>query len=185
MHLRFGTIGVVFLGLVLAGCSSSLTGDLPAGAPSPLPALPSLPSLGGAKVVGTPTELYTRIARGAVTCWFGASGPLKGSYIYHADATPESKGGGSEITIFGKDTSVSTDPRATKAFQVAIRPTGGTPEIGVENIKVPEPLASRLKQDVGRWAAGEETCGSGAITQGWDARDRTKTSKTASPGKKK
>lgn len=124
----------------------------------------------GAKVVGTPTELYTRIARGSVTCWFGASGPLKGRHIYHADAEPESKGGAAEITIFVKDTTAGPDPKALKAFQIAIKPTGGTPELGVENFKIEEPLATRLKADVARWAAGEEECGQGAITQGWDAR---------------
>ncbi len=40
----------------------------------------------------SPTDVYTRIARGALTCWFGAAGPLKGTHIYHAEAAPASQG---------------------------------------------------------------------------------------------
>ena len=157
--------------LLLAACSGSAAPELPAvGALQ----LPSLPALSGGGIVGTPTELYTRIARGAVTCWFGANGPLKGQHIYHADAEPESKGGAAEITIFVKDASTGTDPRALKAFQIAIRPTGGTPELGVENFKIEEPLASRMRADITRWAADEEGCGQGPVTQGWDAHQLAK-----------
>lgn len=163
----FSFLGLALLCVPLAGCSASLTPEL--GSADDLPKLPSLGSLAADDVVGTPTEVYTRIARGAVSCWFGAGGPLKGNYIYHADALPESKGGGAEITIFGKDSTASPDPRALKAFQIVIKPTGGTPELGVENFKVPEPLATRLKGDVGRWAAAEEGCGEGPVTKGWDA----------------
>jgi hypothetical protein len=152
------------LASLAAGCSSDLTPELPSAA-----SIPALHALTGSPVVGTPTELYTRLAHGAVTCWFGATGPLKGRYIYHADALPESKGGGSQITIFAKDTSMSPDPRALKAYQIAIRPTGGSPELGIENFKMPEPLAKQLDADVRRWAAAEEGCGTGPITEGWHA----------------
>ena len=158
--------------LLCTACSGSGVPELAAS--GAFPQLPDLPSLGSDRIVGTPTELYTRIARGAVTCWFGASGPLKGNYIYHADAEPESKGGASQIIIFGKDTSTSPDPRALKAFQIAIRPTGGTPDLGVENFKVPDPIANRLSADVTRWAAGEEGCGDGPVTAGWGAREPAK-----------
>ena len=157
--------------LLLTGCSGGVAPELPAAGSLQLP---SLPALTGSNVVGTPTELYTRIARGAVTCWFGASGPLKGRHIYHADAEPESKGGAAEITIFVKDTSAGPNPKALKAFQIAIKPTGGTPELGVENFKIEEPLAARLRADVTRWAAAEEGCGQGPVTQGWDARQPSK-----------
>ncbi|MGQ0671966.1 MAG: hypothetical protein ACT4N2_03685 [Hyphomicrobium sp.] len=155
---------------MLAGCAGSGVPELPpVGA---LAAASGLPLISASRVVGTPTEVYTRIARGAVTCWFGATGPLKGDYIYHADAKPDSKGGGADIIIFGKDSSVSPDPRAIKAFQIAIKPTGGAPELGVENFRVPEPLAGRLRDDVTRWGEGEEGCGDGPVTQGWDAEQK-------------
>jgi hypothetical protein len=184
MHLLRTNIAVAAASLLLASCAGTAPELPPA---SPL-SLSSLPALTGTDVTGTPTEVYTRIARGAVTCWFGASGPLKGRYIYHAEAHPESKGGGAEITIFMRDRSAATtesgDPRSLKAFQVGIRPTGGTPEVGVENFKIDEPLATRMKGDVSRWAGTQEGCGERPVTEGWAAQDpkATKAGKAAKAG---
>lgn len=156
--------------MLLAGCSGSstlTTADLPSvGA---LPDLPSLSSFAPKTVVGTPTEVYTRIARGAVTCWFGATGPLKGRHIYHADAQPQSKGGAAEITIFQKDSS-HPDPRALKAYWIGIVPTGEVPRVEVQNFKIEEPLASRMQADVNRWASStNEGCVEAPTIQDWSA----------------
>jgi len=119
-------------------------------------------------VVGTPTEVYTRIARGVLTCWFGASGPLKASYIYHAEAEPQSKGGSSEIKILTRDADAD-DPRALRAYRIVIAPSGGETRVETENVRLPEPLAARLKEDVGRWSGDEAGCGEGPVTAGWTA----------------
>ncbi len=120
-------------------------------------------------VVGTPTEIYTRVARGVLTCWFGADGPLKSQYIYHADAEPASRGGRSEIKIMTRDTTTADDPRALRAYRVLIQPSGNQAKIEVENTRLPEPLAQRLKSDVERWARDEPGCGEGPVTAGWNA----------------
>ncbi len=156
---------------VLAACSGN-------GGPTPL-ALPSvsdlsvaaLPSAGALNpipehVVGTPTEVYTRVARGALTCWFGASGNLKGSYIYHADAEPASKGGRSEIVIFVKDREAG-DQRSLRAFHILISTVENKTKVETENTRIPEPVAGRMKADVARWAADEEGCGEAPVTAGW------------------
>ena len=39
----------------------------------------------------------------------------------------------------------------------------------VENTRLPEPLAARLKSDVERWARDEPGCGEGPVTAGWNA----------------
>ncbi len=136
---------------------------------SGLPTLPSLATFTGAKLpVGSPTEVYTRIARGALTCWFGASGPLKGPYIYHAEAEPPSKGGRAEIVVRTRDLTAA-DPRSLKAFRVAIAAGGEGTQVDIENAKIPEPLATRLTGDVRRWASDTEGCGEGPITAGWTA----------------
>ena len=123
----------------------------------------------GARIpVGSPTEVYTRVARGALTCWFGASGPLKGPYIYHAEADPPSKGGRADIVIRTRDTTAA-DPRSLKAFAVTITPGGDGTHVDVENAKIAEPLAARLTADVHRWAADEEGCGEAPVTAGWGA----------------
>lgn len=122
----------------------------------------------GRPIVGTPTELYTRIARGALTCWFGASGPLKTGFIYHAEAAPPSKGGRSEIVIRVRDKS-SADPRSLRAYRIVIAPGETGPVIEVENVTIPEPLAAQLGDDVRRWAADEEGCSTTPATATWTA----------------
>ena len=127
-------------------------------------------AIGADRVVGTPTEVYTRVARGALTCWFGAAGGLRQSYIYHANAEPPSKGGRSEIIVYARDNGAS-DPRSQKAYEIEIATVDGKTKLDVQNVKMPEPLATRMNADVARWAADEEGCGNGPITAGWSAQE--------------
>lgn len=119
-------------------------------------------------VVGTSTEVYTRIARGVLTCWFGASGPLKASYIYHAEAEPQSRGGSSEIKIMTREAEAD-DPRAVRAYRIAISPSGDQARVETENVRLPEPLAAQLKSDIDRWSRDEAGCGQ--VTAGWTAEE--------------
>ena len=123
---------------------------------------------GGPKPVGTPTEIYTRVARGILTCWFGPNGPLKPDYIYHADANPPSKGGASTIDIRTRD-ATTKDPRSLRAWRVVIEPAPEGPALSVENVKLPNHWADRLGSDVQRWAAAEDGCGEAPVTAGWTA----------------
>jgi hypothetical protein len=142
----------------LAGCA----GDAPS-----LPSVGAAPDLGaikpavapadGPRPVGAPTEIYTRVARGILTCWFGASGPLKPAYIYHADAEPPSKGGGAVIGIHTRDKTV-TDPRSIRAWKLAIIPAPEGTTLEIVNLKLPPAYAEALERDARRWAAGEEGC---------------------------
>jgi hypothetical protein len=136
-------------------------------------------------VVGTPTEVYTRIARGVLTCWFGAAGPLKAGYIYHAEAEPASKGGSSEIKIMTRETAAD-DPRALRAYRIAIAPSGDKTKVEMENVRIPEPLAARLKLDVERWSSDEAGCGEAPVTAGWSAEQvvDTKAAKAKEKNKK-
>ncbi|HKZ95879.1 MAG TPA: hypothetical protein VJ045_02745 [Hyphomicrobiaceae bacterium] len=174
MH-RLRAIAVTLaLGWALAACSSgpgSTSLGLPSAADLTVGALPSLATRSSepSRVTGSPIELYTRIARGAVTCWFGSSGPLKGTYVYHAEADPPSKGGRAEIVIHTKDPAVE-DPRSLRAFHVAITPDSDAARLEVENHTIAEPLATRMKGDVSRWAAKEEGCGTQPMTTGWSPR---------------
>lgn len=167
------------LAVLLAGCTGgpSPLMSLPqpgsgttSATPSPLLSAPSLAALlpQGDSATGTPTEVYTRIARGVLTCWFGAKGPLKATHIYHAEAEPASKGGKSEIEIFQKDPAAQ-DPRSLRAYRITILPSGSAAKVETENIKVAEPLASRLNADVMRWSSAEGGCGDGPVTGGWSA----------------
>lgn len=138
----------------------------------------------GQEVVGTPTELYTRIARGALTCWFGAAGPLKSGFIYHAEAAPPSKGGRSEIAIRVRD-KTAADPRSLRAYRVVMAPGETGSVIEVENVTIPEPLATQLGDDVRRWAADQEGCSATPATAAWTADKGASGSSAGAPAKGK
>ncbi len=151
----------VVIAATLCGCGESLVTN----------ALPSVPQLGlpaaADKVVGSPTELYTRVARGILSCYFGADGPLKGRYVYHADAEPEGRGGKSEIVIHERDLTQQS-PRALRAFRVVIAPEGEQTMIASENLKLPDAIGTQMKADVKRWAAGNVGCAEpGGEAKGW------------------
>ena len=168
----------------LAGCS--------AGAPS-LPSVAAMPDVSAITPkfspadapgpVGAPTEIYTRVARGILTCWFGSNGPLKPNYIYFADADPPSKGGASLISIHLRDREAS-DPRSIRAWKLAVVPAPEGTTVDIENFKLPPQYAEPLARDARRWAAGEEGCGEGPVTAGWDA-NAGKPSAKAPAGDKK
>lgn len=189
--IRLPKIHAVLLASALPGCAASVETVASSGSQQPtggvvLPKAEAvLPSL--VQVVGTPTELYTRIARGALTCWFGASGPLKDTYIYHADADSESKGARSQISIHVRDkTKVSsTEQKSTRVYRVVIAPGDSKPTVESENLKLPEPLAARLTADVKRWASDEEGCSEAPAQANWSAdRKPPEKEKTAKPAKK-
>lgn len=162
---------VAAVAVALTGCASD-TGA-PVLSANPVASLPKLDltpilSTEGTKLpVGTPTEVYTRVGRGLLTCWFGATGRLKPHYIYHADAQPPSKGGASVIDVFARD-KTTKDPRALRAWRVGIKPgENSTVALDIENFKLPQPVADQLESDVRRWAATEEGCASVPTMAGW------------------
>lgn len=174
---RFTSCAAILLTLVpaLAACSSAGT-DTAALAPSAL-SLPSLPSLNSDAVaappaieapVGSPTEIYSRVAQGAVGCWFGTKGPLKKEYIYHAEADAPSRGGKAEITIHVRDMT-QPNPRGAKAYKVKIEPKDATAAVATENLKMPEAFATAMTADVGRWAHGDTGCASTSTAASWGA----------------
>ena len=142
---------------ILAGCSST-SPSLPSVAMPDVAAItPKLAPADAPRPVGAPTEIYTRVGRGILTCWFSPSGPLKPAYIYNADAQPPSKGGASVISIHKRDRE-ATDPRSIRAWKLAIIPDPEGTKVEIENFKLPPEIAEPLARDARRWAAGEENC---------------------------
>jgi hypothetical protein len=140
-------------GVGLAGCSGSSLPALPppvtTGTTDPSPTI-SAPQ--------NATDLYAIIARKALQCWFGPNGLLTPTHIFNAEAAPESKGGNAEITIHERDPQ-SRDPRGLRAYRIAISQTmaGGATAVP-ENLRMPEPAAERMAQDVKLWSQGKESC---------------------------
>lgn len=143
---------------LLCACSGGISPTALGMLPAPkLPEMPKIAFEAEDPVVGSPIDVYSNVARGALTCWFGAKGPLKGQFIYHGEAEPPSKGARADIVIHAIDPSAPS-PRGLRAFRVTIKADGDRTVLAAENLKMPEPLAQQMKDDVRRWAAGESGC---------------------------
>ncbi len=167
------------LSAIASGCAGN--GELSTAA---LPGLPkiALPQ-GPPPVVGTPTEVYARIGRGAMACWFGANGFLKSTHIYDATAEPVHKGGQAEIIIRERDER-GQNLRGLKAFRIVITPSDNEQtNVVAENLKLPEATAARMKKSVAAWSTGNNGCDPDAFEGAWaasetgEAEDREKTTR--------
>lgn len=144
----------------------------------------SLATSAGAGVYPVPpTEMYTRVASGALKCWFGRNGALKGTHVFHADAESPVKGGAAEIVVFERDPT-NQNPRGLRAFRIAIAPAGSGTHVAAEALRVPEAAGVRMRADVFRWAGGSQSCGA-AIMQGWTAAAAAAPAAAAKPAPKK
>jgi hypothetical protein len=152
--------------VALSGCSATLPGvSGTAAAPDVAALAPKFSPADAPRPVGAPTEIYTRVARGILTCWFGPNGPLKPAYIYNAEADPPSKGGGAVIGIHQRDREAS-DPRSIRVWRLAIVPDTEGTKVEIENFKLPPEFAEPLARDSRRWAAGGEACGDMPVAAG-------------------
>ena len=144
----------VLLAIFVGGCSQGAL----------LPILPGAVELGEPNaptmVQGSANDVYTRIARGALACWFGADGALKSSHIFHADGPPQ-QGGGAEISLIRIE-SDQPRPRGRQAFRVSLDRApdaeDGATAIMVESFGLPDDLASRMRADVFQWIDGIPAC---------------------------
>jgi len=119
--------------------------------------------------VGSATDIYAHIARGAMACWFAVNGPLKKDYIFHAAADAPSRGGGGKavITIHRRDPS-QANPRGLKAYIVEIQPTGdASANVTVENRKMSDAYATAMTDDIARWSKGEQGCTGPSTPVAW------------------
>ncbi len=117
--------------------------------------------------VGSATDIYSQIARGAMACWFAVNGPLKKDYIFHATADAPSRGGKAEVVIHRRDPT-QPNPRGVKTYVVEIKPTGETTaNVSAENRQMSDAYASAMTADITRWAKGEEGCASTSAVAGW------------------
>jgi DNA segregation ATPase FtsK/SpoIIIE-like protein len=141
--------------LAVAGATVA-AGILSACSTASLPTLPKL-ELPVSAYKEEPSEIYSRIARGAMACWFAPSGPLKQTHVFHADVAPPSENAGAEIVIHERDRAAPS-PLSLRAYKISISraPEGST--VAGQNLKLPEPLATTMAQDIQRWAGGKLDC---------------------------
>jgi hypothetical protein len=121
-----------------------------------LPTLPKL-ELPVSAYKEEPSEIYSRIARGAMACWFAPSGPLKQTHVFHADVAPPSDNAGAEIVIHERDRAAPS-PLSLRAYKILISRTPEGTTVAEHNFKLPEPLAKTMADDIRRWAGGSLDC---------------------------
>lgn len=132
--------------VLLGGC---VGGDAPSG----MLATGSVPKAEPLSIV----EAYSRIARGARTCWLKAGGALGPDYIFHAEVA-----GGqapAEIVLHVRDRA-SENQRGLRAYRIVVASEGeGTDAVAsTENLKLPFEVAERMRRDVRRWTGGGLGC---------------------------
>lgn len=116
---------------------------------------------------GSATDIYARLARGAMGCWFAVGGPLKKDYIFHATADAPSRGGKAEVVIHERDPT-QPNPRGAKAYVIEIQPTGeSSANVTAENRKMSDAFAAAMTDDISRWSKGEEGCIGPSTAAGW------------------
>jgi len=161
---------MVVMGLVVSGCGGQLdSNSLATGAIEAIPASALALAAGTKTPVGTPTEIYTRIARGALSCWLGGQGELRKTHAFHAVASPRRDGGRSRIIIYQRPQKAKSGERGLAAFRILISPQGSSALVQAENLKLPKALGERMVLDTQRWAAGEVGCIEGGLREGWRA----------------
>lgn len=163
---------------LISGIGASLLVGACAGGPQ-MPTLPqiaagadvsklavgSLPSAEAHHLRFSSAEIYSRIARGANACWFGPRGRIATSHILHADAAPSMNGGGVEVVVHERAVD-QPKPWGYKAFRVTLTegtgldgtPGAGGTNIAVENTRIPDAEALRMRAEVFQWASGTEGC---------------------------
>lgn len=117
------------------------------------------------RISASSAEVYSRIARGANACWFGPRGRFGRTHILHADAAPSMNGGGVEMVVHERAAD-QPKPWGYKAFRVVLTesagmdgsPGGGGTSIEVENTRMPEAEAQRMRAEVFMWASAGEGC---------------------------
>jgi len=142
-------LALLFAAVLLGGCAASPIKAPTLGAPNDL-----------TRAEGSPTEVYTRIAHGAVRCWLAPGGALAGTHIFHADAESPAKGGSAEIVIHEREVAAPR-PWGRKVFRIALAAADTKTSLAVENLALPDPLVAQMKADIHAWSAGQPSCTAG------------------------
>jgi hypothetical protein len=152
------TLWAAAAALMLAGCGSTdllKTASLPK-----LPTLPtSIATAHSSNHSENTHEIYSRVARGAKTCWFGPGKPLVKGYAFDGEVTPDADGGAAEVAVHVR-TPDQPNPRGGKVFIVGITKVADGSKIEMESRRIPDTMAEQLRADVARWAkTGSVECG--------------------------
>ncbi len=144
---------------VLAGCAApGLSGSPAPGSLEPGALAPHAGTLETAVMAsGSPIDTYSQLARGILSCWFGAAGPLKGSHIFHAETESARAGGAAEIVLQERDTTLR-DQRGVRAYRIQISSDVAGARVVATSLKMDLQRARAMAKDVEVWAKGGSGC---------------------------
>ena len=145
---------VMSVALVLGGCGGTDLLNT-----SSLPALPNLPKLPPAiEITGHSSshsesthEIYSRVARGAKTCWFGPGKPLVTGYAFDGESASDAEGGAAEVAVHVR-TPDQPNPRGGKVFIVSITKVADGSKLEMESRRLSDVMAEQMRANVARWA---------------------------------
>jgi hypothetical protein len=153
---------LVLVAVALGGCGG--TDLLKTSSLSALPDLPKLP----ASIAITPHssshgesthEIYSRVARGAKTCWFGPGKPLVKGYVFDGEAASDADGGAAEVAVHVR-TPDQPNPRGGKVFIVSITKVADGSKLEMESRRLSDVMAEQMRANVAKWAkTGSVECG--------------------------
>ncbi|MEL6374764.1 MAG: hypothetical protein AAFR04_12445 [Pseudomonadota bacterium] len=121
-----------------------------------------------------PATVYERIARGAMACWFGATGRFKGSHVFFAKADPPERGGNAHILVHQRETSNARRrsnsngngnggaARGLVVLRININATSGRRSaVTLINRKLKDEEVARVRAEVQRFTRGRMVCADG------------------------
>ena len=112
-------------------------------------------TVGANNAVGETSEVYTRLARQAQSCWFKPGGLIKKSHMFYAEAAPNASGGKAEISI--RRRRKNGEP-GEKAFIINLIPSGDNTLYSMRNITLDKNISARMIRDIKRWVNLELGC---------------------------
>ena len=113
---------------------------------------------------GNPTSLYALVARGALSCWLSAGGPLHGTHVFAAEAAPPNQGGAAEIVLHERDRGFR-DQRGPRALRIRFEGAPGGVRVGFSNLRLGVELAESMARDVATWAKAGTGCAARDLNQ--------------------
>jgi hypothetical protein len=113
---------------------------------------------------GNPTGLYALVARGALSCWLSADGPLNATHVFAAEAAPPTRGGAAEIVLHERDRAFR-DQRGPRAVRIRFEGAPGGVRVGFSNLRLGTQLAESMARDVATWAKGGTGCAARTLHQ--------------------
>jgi hypothetical protein len=147
---------VCAIAFLLGACEG--TGILKTASLQSLPTLPTITAHSSNHSENT-HEIYSRVARGAKTCWFGPGKPLAAGYVFDGEAASDVDGGAAEVAVHVRAPD-QPNPRGGKVFIVSLTKVADGSKLEMESRRIPDGMAEQLRADVTRWAkTGSVECG--------------------------